>query len=149
MSGFLVCKDKNVVIFYTDDLSCTPTSPIKGPSNQIWCSVQGLQPFMRWKGDESMHQIVFQVPAIVKAFNIFMNRINRFDQTWSTNPIVRKEKSVTMSIFDLILDALFHNGYAGQQDILMDKKKLHEFREFRRRVAEMLVLDLLGEKEAK
>ncbi|POM59005.1 Hypothetical protein PHPALM_36271 [Phytophthora palmivora] len=45
------------------------------------------------------------------AYNSFMNAVDRFDQMRSTNPIRRRKRRLTMSIFTWLLDVAIHNAF--------------------------------------
>jgi sporulation protein YlmC with PRC-barrel domain len=55
-AGYIIWKDSKIVIFYTNDLSSTPSEPILDGGNEeaILC-VRGLGIFHRWTGNENMH----------------------------------------------------------------------------------------------
>ena len=144
-SGYIVFKDRAVVIFYTNDLAETPPLPIQGCNDESIKCVHGLAPINRWFGNESMHRSIIQVPAIIAAYNIFMNGVDRYDQYRATNAIERKEKRVTMIIFGFLLDASILNAHAIQG--IIDKTRRKSIREFRRIVAQNLVKDYMTMKE--
>ena len=85
-AGYIVWKDSKVVVFYTTDLAATPTRPlIDGTDAEAIMCVNGLAALGRWTGNESMSRTTFQVPAIIVAYNTFMNSVDRMDQLRSTN----------------------------------------------------------------
>ena len=50
-AGYIVWKDSKVVVFYTNDLSNTPsTSVLDGTSDEAILCVRGLAPLKRWTG---------------------------------------------------------------------------------------------------
>lgn len=51
-------------------------------------------------------------PAIVVAYNKYMNSVDRFDQLRSTLKGVRKEQRLTSSIFSFIVDAAIQNSFS-------------------------------------
>ena len=113
-AGYIIFKDRVVVTFYTNDLASTPTKQLQFKNKESVMCVRGLAPMERWLGNESMHRTVVQVPAIIVAYNIFMNGVDKFDQYRSTNATERREKRVTMTIFTFLLDAAMMNAYAIQ-----------------------------------
>jgi len=52
------------------------------------------------------------VPAVIVAYNKYMNSVDRFDQLRATLRGVRKEQRLTMSVFSFILDATIQNAYS-------------------------------------
>ena len=136
--GYLVFKDKKVVVFYSNDLADTPREIISGVENDhtVEC-VHGLSKIKRWLGKEVFHRTILRVPAIVVAYNIFMNSVDRFDQYRKTNELLRREKRVNMSIFTFLIDASINNAYALFRKLFPEKKI--SMTEFKRRIAEQLV----------
>jgi hypothetical protein len=104
-------------MFYTNDLTDTPTSPIAGPNEQIICCICGLSSLKRWVGGETSHQTELEVPVLNVAYNCFMNSVDRFDQMQSANISICQEKQVSMSIFTFLLDAIVHNTFALLKEI--------------------------------
>ena len=137
-TGYIVFKDKRVVVFYSNDLADTPPPVICGAENAdaVRC-VHGLSSLERWTGNEIYHKTKLLVPAVIVAYNIFMNSVDRFDQYRQTNITQRREKRVPMSIFTFILDACINNAYAIYQKI--NKTTTIDMKEFKRRIAEQLV----------
>jgi hypothetical protein len=80
-AGFIVFMDKKIVIFYTNDLCETPTKLTMQPTDPgaVEC-VHGLFPIKRWTGEENLHRKTFMVPAVIAAYNIGMNGVDRVDQ---------------------------------------------------------------------
>ncbi len=139
-AGYIVFKDRNVVTFYTNDLADTPTSPIQEQNEETVRCVHGLAPMKRWMGNETFHRTELQVPAIIVAYNLFMNAVDRFDQMRSTNITARREKRVPMSIFTFLLDASIHNAFALLKEVDPEKaNSMKDMKEFKRQVAEQLV----------
>ena len=144
-SGYIVFKDRAVVTFYTNDLAETPTVPVQGLTEESIQCVHGLAELHRWTGNECIHRTIFLVPAIVVAYNLFMNGVDRFDQLRSTNACVRKESRVTMTLFTFLLDASIQNAFTVRNAMHPEKKST--LREFKRVVAQQLVDDYLQDRE--
>ena len=54
-AGYIVFKDKKVVVFYTNDLASTPSKPILfGEDEEAVKAVDGVGYIFRWTGDESV-----------------------------------------------------------------------------------------------
>jgi hypothetical protein len=105
MLDILCFQDSKTVIIYTNDLASTPSKDIlDSASQEAIDAVHGLAPIRRWCGTEASTRTTFNVPAPIKAYNLFMNRVDRVDQLRSTNPTRRKEVRVNMSLFTSILD---------------------------------------------
>jgi hypothetical protein len=75
-------------------------------------SVNGTCTIRRWTGSEVMHRSMFEVPAIVGAYNSFMNVVYRMDQIRSSCPTRHREKRVSMTFFTLVLDLAIINAQA-------------------------------------
>jgi hypothetical protein len=117
-AGYIVWKNSKVVVFYSNDLKFTPSSPIlEGTDLEADECVYGLAELECWTGSENLHRTKFDVPATIVAYNIFMNSVDCMDQRWSTNPTRRVEKRLHMSLFTLFLDLTMHNAYAVFQKI--------------------------------
>ena len=118
-------------------MESTPRELISGSSDEdaINC-VHGLSRLQRWNGEEVFHRTSYLVPAIIVAYNIFMNAVDRFDQYRQTNSTVRREKRVPMSILTFLLDAAINNAYALFQKLKIDNNV--NFTEFKRRIASQL-----------
>ena len=130
-------KDKKIVVFYCNDLASTPENLISGSTDvQAIDCVHGTSRLRRWNGDEIFHRTSYLVPAIIVAYNIFMNSVDRFDQYRQTNCTERREKRVPMSILTFILDAAINNAYALYQKMNIDDTV--NFKEFKRRIASQL-----------
>lgn len=112
-AGYIVWKDKKVVIFYSNDLAGTPSDHIlDGSSDEAIKCVHGLLPIKRWTGVESFHRTIFMVPAAIVAYNLFMNSVDRMDQMMSTVCTRRKEKRLHMSFFTYLMDFACVQAYA-------------------------------------
>lgn len=144
-SGYIVFKDRAIVTFYTNDLAETPTVPVQGSTEESIRCVHCLAELHRWTGNECIHRTIFHVPAIVVAYNLFMNGVDRFDQLRSTNACVRKESKVTMTLFTFLLDASIQNAFTVRN--VMHPEKKTTLREFKRVVAQQLVDDYLQDRE--
>ncbi|KAF4134596.1 hypothetical protein GN958_ATG16221 [Phytophthora infestans] len=91
-AGFIIFLDKKPVVFYTNDLSGTPSQRVlSGSSPEAIDLCHGLAPIRRWTGEQNLHRKILSVPAAIAVYNIFMNAVDRVDQLRSTNPIRRKE----------------------------------------------------------
>ena len=88
-AGYVVWKYSKVVLFYANDLvAATPFRPIidGADADEAVMCVTGLAKLHRWTGTETMLYTPFDVPAIIVAYNMFMNSVDRMDQLRSTNP---------------------------------------------------------------
>jgi hypothetical protein len=76
-SGYIVLKDSKVVAFYTNDLGTTPSQPILDATNEeAVVAVCGLGGIKHWTGTEVSNRTTLQVPAIICAYNHFMNSVD-------------------------------------------------------------------------
>lgn len=138
-AGYIVWKNSKIVIFYTNDLANTPGEPILDMNNEEAVScVHGLCTVHRWTGNEVLHRKEFHVPAIIGAYNKFMNSVDRMDQRRSTNPTRRKEQRLHMNIFTYVLDLCAHQAYVVKQGIY--DETITSLVEFKRSICEAFVL---------
>ena len=80
-TGYIVFKDKKTVVFYCNDLASIPRELISGSSDEDAINyVHGLSRLQRWNGKEVFHRTSYLVPAVIVAYNIFMNSVDQFDQ---------------------------------------------------------------------
>lgn len=66
-----------------------------------------------------------------------MNSVDRFDQVHSTSPMMRKERRVSMTLFNFIIDVSIQNAFALYQTL--GKDGINNVRDFKRRIAEELI----------
>ena len=86
-----------------------------------------------------MSKSIFNVPAPIVVYNLFMNGVDRFDQLRSTNPCQRKEMRVTMTMFTYLIDAAIQNAFTIHS--MIDTEQSFDcLREFKR----SLSMDLVG-----
>jgi hypothetical protein len=107
-------------------------------------SVQGLAKLQHWTGKESFHRSIFDVPAPIVAYNMFMNSVDRLDQYRSTNPTQRKERRLQMTIFTLFLDLAVSQALAVYNQLMLGDAKARkwDFRVFKRHLCSLLVSQL-------
>ena len=133
--GYIVFKDKRPVLFYTNDLKETPTKRIQGVNEESVRCVGGLLILKRWTDECTTTSKSFYVPSIIVAYNHLMNVFDIFDQVRTYSACVRKEKRVSMTILDFILDSSLQNAYSILSVIDLEEFKSINFREFKRQVA--------------
>jgi hypothetical protein len=140
--GYVVFKDRKDVIFYTNDLAATPNElvVIGNDDDQAIHCVNGLAKLHHWTDDCMLNRTVFMAPALIVAYNLFMNAVDRMDQRRQPLACQRREKRVSMSVFTMILDIACSNGYAIACTLSTEYKRSVSFREFQRRVADQLTL---------
>lgn len=78
----------------------------------------------RWTEESVAGKTYFNVPAIIVAYNIFMNAVDVMDQLRANNMTRRREKRLSMSMFGFVVDLAVHNAFAVQQQLI----KLHNAR---------------------
>ncbi|HEY9301516.1 MAG TPA: hypothetical protein VIQ31_35160, partial [Phormidium sp.] len=128
-SGYIVFKDKKIVLFYSNDLASTPCEPVlDGNDPRAIDAVHGLAEIKRWLGMECMTRSSLHVPAVVVAYNLYMNAVDRFDQARGTNACQRKEVRLNMSVFTFLIDAAVSNAYALSKVENKDKRSLSSFK---------------------
>ncbi|KAG6944004.1 hypothetical protein JG688_00017320 [Phytophthora aleatoria] len=138
-AGYIVFKDKKVVLFYTNDLRGTPDELVMGQNDPraIDC-VHGLFPIKRRTGNENLHRKVFMVPTVIAAYNMAMNGVDRVDQLRATNPTRHKEMRLSMSLFTWAFDLCVINAFALLNQIRPADTRKITLREFKRRIAQQL-----------
>ncbi|POM60156.1 hypothetical protein PHPALM_31028 [Phytophthora palmivora] len=67
-AGYIGYRDKKTTVFYTNDLTGTPSQDVlPGHSQEAIQLCSGLAPLRRWTGNQIMHRKTFQVPAMIVA----------------------------------------------------------------------------------
>ena len=126
-AGYIVFKDAKVVIFYTNDLSGTPSaSVLQGNTMEAQRLVHGLATLRRWVGVEVLSRSKFQVPATIVAYNTFMNAVDRMDQLRSTNITQSREKRLHMTMWAMVLDLAVHNAYCVYMASITTSRRKHK-----------------------
>ena len=149
-AGYIVLKDKKLVVLYTNDMAFTPSKPILSMMKEeaVNC-VHGLSIMRCWIGKESMHRMELEVPAPFVAYNVFMNGIDRSEQRRSTNPTRWKEQRACMSIFTAFLDMSCMNAYSLYNVVEKENSKRLSYQEFKRAIISSLISPLRAQKGAK
>ncbi|OWZ13352.1 LOW QUALITY PROTEIN: hypothetical protein PHMEG_00013340 [Phytophthora megakarya] len=115
-AGYVVFRDKRIVLFYTNDLVTTPSANVlDGTTREAQICCNGMGFLQRWTGTEVFRHSNVCAPAIVCAYNKYMNAVDRFDQLRSTNPTRRRGLRLQMSIFTWLLDVAIHNAFSMYQ----------------------------------
>ena len=123
MSGYILFKDKRTVLFYLNVLCPTMTKTFyHGDEEESHDIVNGLETIHRWTGLEYINQSSFLAPALVAAYNKFMNGVDCFDQFRLTHATVRREKRVNMSRFTYLLDLAVINAFQVYKKLCDDGK---------------------------
>ena len=148
-AGYIVWKDKNTVVFYTNDLLQTPSRPILDSGKReeydeaVGC-VRGVGKVDRWYGEEMLHRSQVEVPVFIVAYNKYMNSVDRMDQKRSTNPTKRKEQRLGMSIFTYLLDLCVLQSFSVYKKLQPDKNE--PLSEYKRALCEELIDEVKMEK---
>lgn len=95
-------------------------------------------------GDEALHATIVNVPTVVKAYNLFMNGVDRFDQLRASHMTARRENQISMPVFTFLLDASVQNGYAMNRSIKKPQTDTMTLKESERRVAEAMVAPIFS-----
>jgi hypothetical protein len=113
-----------VVVFYTNDLASNPPEPVvQGSDERAWTCVHGLAKISRWTGNETMHHKDFLVAALIVAYNMFMNGVDRMDQYRSTLATQRKAKRLHMTIFTFLMDLGISQAFAVYKKIADERNE--------------------------
>lgn len=128
-AGYVVYKDRKVVIFYSNDLHATPSvRTLPGTSDEAVACCHGLYPIQRWTDDRVLHRKIFMAPTVVAVYNRFMNGVDRVDQLRSTNPTRRREKRLDMTLFTWLLDMATINAFSLMKRMTSTNVTLREFK---------------------
>lgn len=141
-SGYVVFVDSKIVLFYSNDLHETPSEYIMEPNADSIRCVNGICKLSRWvRGSNTFHRSEFEVPAIIVAYNKYMNSVDLMDQRRATNAIRRKEPRLPMTLFGLVLDLSISNAFTIMKELRHRRNEADniEFKEFKRLVASQLV----------
>ena len=140
-AGYIIWKDSKVVIFYCNDMASTPSHPIlDGTSEEAIKCVNGLASLSRWVGGEVLNRTDFEVPAIIVAYNNYMNSVDRMDQIRATNPNKRREKRLHMSIWTYVLDLAALQAFALFEHMgFLQPGQTMTYSDFKRHLCEDLV----------
>ena len=96
-SGFIIFKDKKIVIFYTNDLAFTPSRDLLlRRSDEAEKAVNFLGIICWWTGNESLTQTEFLVPNVIVACNKFIGGIDRLDQIRAAVNYQNKEQRLDL-----------------------------------------------------
>jgi len=145
-AGYVVLKDAKGIVFYCNDLKLMPTSPLLAMDNEEAIrAVNGVCTIRKWTGSEVMHGSSLVVPAIVGAYNSFMNAVDHMDQIQFSCPTHRHKKRVSMTLFTMILDLAIisardiYNKLYGQKNYALTA--------FKQALCEQLVMPMVRSKE--
>jgi hypothetical protein len=69
-------------------------------------------------------------PAPVVAYNMFMNAVDHMDQCHQSNPCMRREKRLSLTLFSAFIDFACNNGYSVGSILSSSYKKVL-FREYK------------------
>ena len=76
-AGYIAFKDKKVVLFYSNDLATTPSKPVLTYTDaEAIDSVHGVAEVKRWLGNEHIGRTSLLVPAVIVAYNLYMNSVD-------------------------------------------------------------------------
>ncbi|KAF1795730.1 hypothetical protein GQ600_24849 [Phytophthora cactorum] len=146
-AGYIVFKDKQAAVFYTNDFSSTPpVSALIGDGSRAIACVHGLYPIRRWTGSDIMNRTAFMVPTLVAAYNLAMNTVDRVDQLRITHQQRRKEMRLTMSMPTWALDLCALNAFALVRKVQPAGTASASVCEFKRRIAEALTAPALQQR---
>ena len=81
-ASYIVFKDSKVHIFYSNDLASTPPGwfCLGNKDNECQACVHGLAALPWWTDECVMNHVNFMAPAVIVAYNLFMNAVDHMDQ---------------------------------------------------------------------
>ena len=96
-SGYIIWKDRKVVIIYTNDLLKTPKKDFLYSSDEQDTidggeCFGGFSKLERWDDDNNLNRSVFLSPAPIVLYNMYMNEVDLMDQRIESNIISRRER---------------------------------------------------------
>ncbi|POM66674.1 Hypothetical protein PHPALM_17429 [Phytophthora palmivora] len=109
-AGYIIFKDRKVVIIYSNDLRAIPSSrTLSRYSDEAVAASHGLYPIQRSPNDRVLPRKTFTIPTVIASY---MNAVDRADPLRSTNPTRRREKRLDMTLFTWLLDMAAINAFA-------------------------------------
>lgn len=78
-TGFILFKDKTVVVLYTIYLAQRTSQDVEGIYDYSVNIVHDSAPFRRWIGTEDLNRKTFEGPCCIVSYNLFMNSVDRFE----------------------------------------------------------------------
>lgn len=112
LAGYVIWKDRKVVVFYTNDLATTPTRDvIPGDDSETLADLHGLVPIRRWSGYRMLHRTIFHVPALICAYNTYMIGVGHMDQIRSSVSTRCRERRLQMTLLTWVLYLSIHNAF--------------------------------------
>lgn len=155
--GYIIYKDTKEVLFYTNDLATdvpngeeTFLIAKNGVATQemIEC-VRGLCTLKRWTDASYAGRTKFQAPAIVVAYNMFMNAVDVMDQYREANITKRKDKRVSLGLFFFLMDLCVHNAFAIYTKLRETNPDLPilQFPEFKRKICVSMVTPQMNRRD--
>ena len=125
--GYILWKDRKVVVFYTDDLLLTPDkdflhSTDENDNKDGAKFFGGFAPVLRWDTAQNLNRRTFLSPALVWLYNMFMNKVDVMDHELAVNVTSRKEEKVSTLVYTHVLDLVVND--ANSIDLWCIKKKI-------------------------
>lgn len=117
---------------YKNDLADTSRMAVEGKRYYSVLCVHGHASLERWLETDSFKLTKLEVSSLVVVNNLFMGKVDRFDQFRSTNSIMSSEKGVPRSTFTYSLDLYLQNTFSILQTIIIPGEVLYSVREFKR-----------------
>ena len=116
-SGYIIWKDRKVVIIYTNDLFKTPKKDFLYSSDEQDTidggeCFGGFSKLERWDDDNNLNRSVFLSPAPIVLYNMYMNEVDLMDQRIESNMISRRERRISTLLYTHVLDLSMNNAYA-------------------------------------
>ena len=96
--GYIIFKDKNICMFYTDALTGTMTKDtLMGDEQEACMLVHGLSPIRRWTDESVSRRSTLMVPCLIVHYNMYMCAVDKVDLHRSMCVTQRKEKRGIMA----------------------------------------------------
>jgi len=155
-AGYILFKDNKIVAMYSNDLASNVpigvwvVKPTDRPTDALTSIVRGMSFVKRWTEEKkALRKSRLLVPAVVVAYNKFMNAVDVMDQYRGYCATKRKEQRLSTAMFGFVVDLCVHNAFAvynqlqrtamSNQWIQKEELPVLRFQEFKRRICEALV----------
>lgn len=128
--------------FYSIQLADTPEQEVVVlRTHKIQC-VYGLVQSWRWQEAEALIAIIIELLAMVIEYNLFIDRVNRFEHLCAAQSNARKIQRVPILVLTFLIDVTIQNEYDLRKDVIDPTETVQQLREFKQHFWEAM-LELL------